>query len=67
MRNESVLEGGYLGLPGVNTTYRNRTAASVGLKLTVPFYQGGAGTSKVRQAKEILGQRKIEVDRSRSQ
>ena len=36
-------------------------------QLTVPIYQGGAEYSQIRQAKEFLGQRRIELDTSREQ
>ncbi len=36
-------------------------------RLTVPIYQGGAEYSAIRQAKETLGQRRIELDFARDQ
>jgi outer membrane protein len=39
--------------------------ASVVGQLTVPIYQGGAEYSAIRQAKETLGQRRIDLDVSR--
>jgi outer membrane protein len=39
-------------------------SASVTATLTVPIYQGGAARGQVRQSKETLGQRWIEVDQS---
>ena len=39
-------------------------SASVTAKLTVPIYQGGSVSARVRQNKETLGQRWIEVDQS---
>ncbi|MEC9343757.1 MAG: TolC family outer membrane protein [Pseudomonadota bacterium] len=39
-------------------------SSSITAKLTVPIYQGGAVYGKVRQNKETLGQRWIEVDQS---
>ncbi|MEF2073559.1 TolC family outer membrane protein [Consotaella aegiceratis] len=56
-------------LPGVGSTSTNSNAvtASVGLQLTVPIYQGGLASSQVREAKETLGQRRIEVDSARDQ
>ncbi|MGN6773158.1 MAG: TolC family outer membrane protein [Rhizobiaceae bacterium] len=42
-------------------------SASVGLSLTVPIYQGGRASAQVRQAKESLGQARIQVDVSRDQ
>jgi outer membrane protein len=37
-------------------------SASVTATLTVPIYQGGGVSAAIRQNKEILGQRRIEVD-----
>jgi outer membrane protein len=42
-------------------------AASAGLQLTVPIYQGGRVSASVRQSKESLGQARIEVDVTRDQ
>lgn len=57
------------GLPGVNpnVTTQNQISASIGARLTVPIYQGGLVSSQVRQSKEVLGQRQIEVDGAREQ
>jgi outer membrane protein len=41
--------------------------ASVIGQLTVPIYQGGAEYSAIRQAKETLGQRRIDLDTARDQ
>jgi outer membrane protein len=41
--------------------------ASVLGQLSVPIYQGGAEYSLIRQAKETLGQRRIEADTAREQ
>jgi outer membrane protein len=41
--------------------------ASVIGQLTVPIYQGGAEYSLIRQAKETLGQRRLDLDTSRDQ
>ncbi|MBP0614095.1 TolC family outer membrane protein [Jiella sp. KSK16Y-1] len=49
-------------LPGVNVTTQNEVAATVGAQITIPIYQGGSASSLVRQYKETLGQRRIEVD-----
>lgn len=49
------------GAPGDGTS----SAASIGLSLTVPIYQGGRASAEVRQSKEELGQARIEVDVSR--
>jgi outer membrane protein len=42
-------------------------SASAVARLSVPIYQGGEAASKVRQAKEVLGQRRIELDSARDQ
>lgn len=42
----------------------DRDSASVTANLNVPIYQGGRVSAQVRQNKEVLGQRRIEVDRS---
>lgn len=42
-------------------------SATAAVRLTVPIYQGGAEYSRVRQAKEVAGQRRLESDVSRDQ
>ena len=42
----------------------SNSASLVG-RLSVPIYSGGATSSKVRQGKEVLGQRRIELDVAR--
>jgi outer membrane protein len=42
-------------------------SASVAAQLTVPIYQGGAEYSTIRQAKETLGQRRLDLDTARDQ
>ena len=54
-------------LPGVDVLTQNQVSASVSARLTVPIYQGGIVSARVRQAKEVLGQRRIEVDGTRDQ
>jgi outer membrane protein len=49
-----------------NTDAAPNTATIVG-RVSIPIYQGGAVSSRVRQAKEIYGQRKIEIDVARDQ
>ena len=39
-----------------------RISSSVVATLSVPLYQGGAVSATIRQGKELLGQRRIEVD-----
>ena len=41
--------------------------ASIGGRVSIPLYQGGAVSARVRQAKETLAQRRIEVDVARDQ
>lgn len=52
---------------GVPNGDRNTTSASVLGVLRVPIYQGGAVSSRVREAKEIFGQRRLEADSVRDQ
>ena len=42
-------------------------AASVGATYTVPIYQGGLEYAAIRQAKETLGQRRLDLDTARDQ
>lgn len=56
------------GLPGGRAqSDGSSNAASVGLNLTIPIYQGGRTSAQVRQSKETLGQARIEVDVARDQ
>lgn len=41
------------------------STAQVQARVTVPIYQGGAASARVRQAKEQLGQQRILVDKAR--
>jgi outer membrane protein len=41
--------------------------ASIAAQLTVPIYQGGAEYATIRQAKETLGQRRLDLDTARDQ
>jgi outer membrane protein len=43
------------------------TSASLAAQLTVPLYQGGAEYAAVRQSKETLGQRRLDLDTARDQ
>ncbi len=47
-----------------NSSTTSATSQSVTATLSVPIYQGGAQAGRVRQNKETLGQRRIEVDQS---
>jgi outer membrane protein len=42
-------------------------SASIGAQYSVPIYQGGAEYSAIRQAKETLGQRRLDLDTARDQ
>ena len=42
-------------------------SASIVGRVSIPLYQGGAVAARVRQAKELLGQRQIEIDLTRDQ
>jgi len=54
-------------LPGVDVNTQNQVSATIGAQIRIPLYQGGAASSAVRQQKEVLGQRRIEVDGTRDQ
>ena len=64
-----TLEGNANRTFGILGDARNNWAnqASITTRLNIPIYQGGAVAARVRQAKEILGQREIEVDVRRDQ
>ena len=74
--NVNVAEGAMLPTVAVSGTLSSRedtagpgtgadTASLVG-KVTVPIGTGGANSSKVRAAKQTLGQRRIELDSARA-
>lgn len=75
--NTKVIEGELLPtvtLEGdVTRTYnfdgatRQRDSASITGRINIPIYQGGRVSSRVRQAKEIEGQRLLELDLTRQQ
>jgi outer membrane protein len=50
--------------PGSGT---DANSASITGRVTIPIYQGGAVSARVRQAKELYGQNKIEIDLARDQ
>lgn len=52
---------------GVTDLERHTSSASVLGVLRVPIYQGGQEYSRVRESKEILGQRRLEADSVRDQ
>jgi outer membrane protein len=45
----------------------DQLSASVAGQLSIPIYQGGAEYAAIRQAKETLGQRRIDLDNARDQ
>ncbi len=54
------------GLETSANAYRT-DSGSVTAQLTVPLYQAGAVTSRVREATQTAGQRRIEIDQARTQ
>lgn len=62
---QASLQQGFLGVGLLSTMQSN--SASVFGTLTVPIYQGGAEYSLIRQAKELLGQRRLDLDTVRDQ
>lgn len=60
-------------LPGVDVTgtfgqdlQSGDAQATIGATLSVPLYQGGAASARVRQSKELLSQARINVDVARN-
>ncbi|HLL28833.1 MAG TPA: TolC family outer membrane protein [Xanthobacteraceae bacterium] len=49
------------------TQIKRQDEASIGLSATAPIYQGGAEYAAIRQAKEVLGQTRIQMDVTRDQ
>lgn len=60
------LEGTVMHADSYDTTVDPNSATIVG-RLSIPLYQGGAVAARVRQGKELLGLRKIQVDVARDQ
>lgn len=60
-------------LPGVSlqgsiaNSSTGSTTSTVAASINIPLYQGGAASGRVRQAKELLGQSRIQVDSARRQ
>ena len=52
---------------GSSLTTLQTFVGSIGGQLTVPVYQGGIEYATIRQAKETLGQRRIDLDTAREQ
>lgn len=53
-------EAGYNEQPTVTTRWSR--SAAIGLNLTIPLYQGGAAFSRVRQSRELVRQRRDELE-----
>ncbi|WP_254738858.1 TolC family outer membrane protein [Alsobacter ponti] len=49
------------------SSHRDQTQGTVQALVTVPIYEGGEVYSRVRQAKETLGQRRLDADQAREQ
>jgi outer membrane protein len=53
---------------GLNSlTQLENTSGTAAAQLSIPVYQGGAEYATIRQAKETLGQRRIDLDTARDQ
>jgi outer membrane protein len=50
----------------ISGIYNRNIGASIGGRLNVPLYEGGMTSSQVREAKEIAGQRRLDVDVARA-
>jgi outer membrane protein len=61
------VQGNYQKNLGTSLTTLDTSSASVLGQLTVPIYQGGAEYALVRQAKETLGQNRLNFDVARDQ
>jgi outer membrane protein len=62
-----AVQGNYQKSLGTSLTTLDTSSASVLGQLTVPIYQGGAEYALVRQAKETLGQNRLNFDVARDQ
>lgn len=61
------LEAGAQRFSDPSPNVYNNTDFTAGLRLVVPLYQGGSEYSRIRQNKEIVGQRKLDSDVIRDQ
>ncbi len=50
----------------INTIYDRNIAAMVGGRLNIPLYDGGSTSSHLRQAKEVAGKKRLDVDVARA-
>jgi outer membrane protein len=55
------------GGSGTSLLVLENVSASLAAQLTVPLYQGGAEYAAIRQSKETLGQRRLDLDTARDQ
>lgn len=60
--NEGALLPGVTIQGSVSEVDGGVSQAQVQARVTVPLYQGGAASARVRQSKELLGQSRIQVD-----
>lgn len=71
VRGEMLPEVGLRGAVGRNwepqTGIDRSDAASITAQVTIPLYQSGAVSSRVREAKHEAGRRRIEIEESRRQ
>jgi outer membrane protein len=51
----------------VQLSIEEQLTASVGAQITIPLYQGGQEYSAIRQSKELLGQRRLDLATTRDQ
>lgn len=47
---------------GIGSSTTDSRSATIGATLTIPIYNGGATSARVRQNKELLGQARIDLD-----
>lgn len=62
-----TLEGDLTRTYNFDGATRSRDDASITGRVTIPIYQGGRVSSRVRQAKQVEGQRLLELDLARHQ
>jgi outer membrane protein len=59
-----AVQTGSFGLPGVGGKFDSTTKGSVGIKLTIPLFDGGNAGSKLREARAVYDQRILETDQA---
>ena len=50
---------------GINSQFDKQFSAGVFATLSVPIYQGGGEYASIREAKEVVGQKRFDLDRAR--